>query len=542
MVAELVLSPAATLVDGLLPSQLSTIRKYSLLLVFCLAQLIDVFNNSALFSAIPTLITSLDMTESESTWIISAYQLTFASFLLISGRISDVYNPKAAFITGFSGLGLIAIGSGFVRSKIVLIVLRALSGMVASLTIPAALTLLVKIFPEPAEQARAIGIFGGCGAIGNVLGLIIGAIFIQYTSWSWVFWFIPTVALPISALSYFLIPPQYEDASGDEPKSSSEKLKNLDTLGVASLILLIFAVTSGSSSGWGSATVLAPLIISPFLLAGFFFYERAIPAAKAAIPPATWFLPNFAVLFAVALLPYFWWVTIFTIFTNLWQGVYGWQAIDSAVHFLPVGIVAFAASWTGSWAKRVSPKWIIMAGEGLMIIATILMAFASAREAYWPFVFPAFLLGSTGATLAYTHANIAIFQTSLAESDKMAGTVGAIFNGALQLGSAVGIAAVTSVESSVEKRSSRGIEGYQGRAAAFWFLLGVVIVETAAVLIFYRRDIAVVEDAERVEAKTGDGEAKCTSSEKTSFDGASPAREPAGEIVEELTEGSGFTP
>jgi MFS family permease len=85
MATEIILSPAATLVDGRLPpsSELSTLRKYSLLLVFCLAQLIDVFNNSALFSAIPTLITSLHMTESESTWIISAFQLTFASFLLV---------------------------------------------------------------------------------------------------------------------------------------------------------------------------------------------------------------------------------------------------------------------------------------------------------------------------------------------------------------------------------------------------------------------------------------------------------------------------
>ncbi|KAF7796427.1 hypothetical protein EIP86_007604 [Pleurotus ostreatoroseus] len=106
------------------------------------AQFLDAFNNSALFSAIPSLIRDLGFTEGESTWLISAFQLTFASFLLISGRISDVYNPKYAFIFGVSALGCISIGGGFVKDKITLIVLRALSG-------------IVNVFPESKEQARA---------------------------------------------------------------------------------------------------------------------------------------------------------------------------------------------------------------------------------------------------------------------------------------------------------------------------------------------------------------------------------------------------
>lgn len=91
------LSPAQTLVDGVAvqKSRLSTGRRYFLLLLFCLAQFLDAFNNSALFSALPELKETLNMNEGEATWLISAFQLTFASFLLISGRISDVYNPSA---------------------------------------------------------------------------------------------------------------------------------------------------------------------------------------------------------------------------------------------------------------------------------------------------------------------------------------------------------------------------------------------------------------------------------------------------------------
>ncbi|EIN11256.1 MFS general substrate transporter [Punctularia strigosozonata HHB-11173 SS5] len=501
------LSPSATLCDGNCDGttpkpnrQLSTARKYTLLILFCVAQLIDVFNNSAVISALPTIATDLRMSESESTWVVSAFQLTFASFLLVSGRISDVFNPKSAFIIGFVGLSALCIGAGFSHSKIVLIVLRALAGMIASLTIPAALALLVNVFPEPTEQARAIGIFGGSGAIGAVLGFIVGGIFVQFTTWPWIFWFLAIVSVVLAAVAYVLIPKQ-EPEHGAEKKSLLSSIANLDIIGVSvlttALILLIFAVTSGTSAGWSSARVLAPLILSPFLLAAFIYYETLIPAASAAIPPATWSLLNFGVLLAGALLPYFWWYTVVTVSTGLWQSVYGWDPIVTAVHFVPMTVVAFLCSFAGPLARRIDPKWLIFGGEAFLGVATILLALASARDAYWPFVFPALVVGSAGCIFAYMNINIAIFRVT---EPRMAGTIGAIFNGALQLGSAVGIAAATSVEAAVEKRSARnggpGYQGYEGRAAAYWFLLGVIAVQMIAVLVFYRRLPAVTADTE----------------------------------------------
>ncbi|TBU44577.1 MFS general substrate transporter [Dichomitus squalens] len=497
-----VLSPAQTLVDGRIPQRYSVARRYLLLIIFCLAQFLDAFNNSALFSAIPSLVISLDMNESESTWIISAFQLTFASFLLISGRISDIYNPKFAFIGGVSGLGIISIGAGFVSSKIPLIVLRALSGIAASMTIPSALTLLVNVFTEPAEQARAIGVFGGCGAVGNVLGLIIGAIFVQFASWSWVFWFVALVCMPIAMLCIFLIPKQ-EPRLDDPAIHTGARWKSLDITGVSiltiALILFIFGVTSGTTSGWGSPAVLVPLIISVFLVGGFFYFETTIPADRAAIPPRTWFLPNFLVLFFTALLPFFWWTTIFTVYTTVWQDVWKWSAISTAIHMIPIGVLSFSMSFTGPLSRMIDSKWIILFGEGLCIVATILFAFADSPERYWPYIFPAFVLGSAGAMLAYTHTNIAIFRTS---PSSMAGTVGAIFNGALQLGSAVGISAVGSIKSSVEDTHG-GPSSYAGCAAAYWFLLGVVGVEFVGLLVFYKPDIeGTTEDEVLQKSKT----------------------------------------
>ncbi|EMD35861.1 hypothetical protein CERSUDRAFT_53112, partial [Gelatoporia subvermispora B] len=308
------------------------------------------------------------------------------------------------------------------------------------------------------------------------------------------------IAMPVATGCTLLIPAQEKTLSEVEPQSA--RWKSLDIVGVsiltAALILFIFAITSGSTAGWASATVLAPLIISVFMVVGFFYYETLIPTDQAAVPPQTWFLPNFSVLFGTALLPYFWWTTLFTTYTELWQSVYEWSVISSAIHFIPIGVIAFAMSFTGTLSRIINPKWIILFAESMLIIATILLALADSPDKYWSYVFPAFILGSGGAMLAYSHTNIAIFRTSPAS---MAGTVGAIFNGALQLGSAVGIAAVGSIEASVEE-SLGDPTSYQGRAAAFWFLLGIVVVEFLAMLVFYstkKEGLAAEEDfAEKV--------------------------------------------
>ncbi|THG93065.1 hypothetical protein EW026_g8063, partial [Hermanssonia centrifuga] len=158
----------------------------------------------ALFSALPRIQEDLKMSDGETTWIISAFQLTFASFLLLSGRLSDLYNPKYTFVIATLGIGVLSVITGFLQSKIPFIICRALAGIMGAMTIPSALTLPVKLFPEPYEQSQAIGTFGGSGGIGNVLGLMIGAIFVKCASWRWIFWFLAILSIPIALRSAFL--------------------------------------------------------------------------------------------------------------------------------------------------------------------------------------------------------------------------------------------------------------------------------------------------------------------------------------------------
>ncbi|KAF8605943.1 MFS general substrate transporter [Ceratobasidium sp. AG-I] len=467
------------------------LRKYVLLAVFCLGQFLDTLNNSAMFPAIPAVSRDVGLTESDSVWLFAAYQATFASFLLISGRISDVYSPKPVFIIGTSFFGLISLGGGFANDKITLLILRALQGIGASLTIPSSLNLIVQMFPDPQEQSRAIGLFGAIGAIGNVLGTIIGAILVEYASWSWIFWLIALLAVPISISCVVLIP--------KTPRKLENKKSTFDFVGVflltASVILFVYALTSGSVEGWTSAGVLAPLFISVALAVSFFVWEAKIDEDSAALPPKLWFYKNFAVLFAVALMPYFWWVQIYLTFSSYWQDHLGWSSIIAGVKFLPLGIVAGPIMVNAGRIARIGePKWMILGGLTFALIATVLLPFsAKLHDRYWPLDFPAFIIGTAGTSLVFVLTNINIFRTTPA---RYAGTVGAVFNAALQLGSAIGSSATTSIQASIDARGPGDGSGFEGRSSALWFLFAFVGLEIIGVAVFFERSVEVSEDEE----------------------------------------------
>lgn len=146
-------------------------------------------------------------------------------------------------------------------------------------------------------------------------------------------------------------------------------------------------------------------------------------------------------------------------------------------------------------ATRFSTKRILLFASLLVIPATILLPFAGGRHRYWPIVFPALTIGTFGTTLLFNIAYIAMFKYT---PPSMAGTVGAIFNSALQIGSAVGLAIITSIETNVEKQTG-GPSQFDGRAEGYWFLVGIVCVEALVILFFLKEDAAPIEVDEALE-------------------------------------------
>jgi len=383
-----------------------------------------------------------------------------------------------------------------------LIVLRALTGFSAALTIPSAMSLVIHLFPEPNEQGRAVTAFLGSGALGSIFGLLIGGIFVQFVSWHWIFFFTSFVAIPISIVCILLIP-SIAAAKKNHLGSKIARAKKLDLIGVSLLtigfILFIFALTQGPNDGWASAGVLAPLIISIFLIAGFLYYETKIPADTAALPPRVWFYPNFGVLFGLSLYPYFWFTAIFFALTSFWQDVIHWSPLITAVHFLPCGfVVVIVMGVLGHLATKYRLKPLILIGGGCLLVANVLLPFADRASLYWPLCFVGFIFAGVGSVFINGSVSIAFFRYS---PPSEAGMIGAIFNSALQLGSAVGTAVTTSIQSGIDSKEPDPATSYKGRAAGMWFLLGVLVVEMVAVVFFFREEKPQTKDGELMSEK-----------------------------------------
>ncbi|KAG6864100.1 hypothetical protein C0991_012480 [Blastosporella zonata] len=483
-------------------SGLPNARKVVLLIFLCLAQFLDTFANSSLFAAIPPISVELGITNADSVWLISGYQLTFASLLLISGRLSDLYNPKYVFLSGAAAIAVFSLAAGFVRTQVPLIILRALMGVGAALTVPSALYLIIHLFPNPASQSKAVALFAASAALGNVIGLIIGALIVSFSSWPWVFYTFAIIGGVLVIVVTLLSPsPRRAHVSALD---KARRFKRLDLTGVflltSGLVLFIFGVTTGSVNGWNTARCLAPFIISLFLIAGFFIWEARLPEDMAAIPPSLWKLTNFGILVSSATMPFMWWGAVQLLFSWMWQNVYGWSPIIAALHFLPLGLLGFPMNLLSSLLQQKFPlKWVIFFGQFVAIAGSLLLPFGDSPQHYWRFVFPGFCLGTSGITIAFTTMNIAIFAATPPEK---AGVVGSIFNCFLQLGCAAGTAIITSIQTSVDKTHG-GPTVWNGRAAGLWFLFALLAIQTLCIMAFMHNTVPPKKlDAMVIEEKT----------------------------------------
>jgi len=243
------------------------------------------------------------------------------------------------------------------------------------------------------------------------------------------------------------------------------------------------------------------LVLSIVLAAFFAIWEFKIPESLAAVPPSIWKYENLAIFVTVGLQPFMWWAAVQLLFSWYYQMVFEWSTIKTAVHFLPLGLVSFPIMGVASVLQQNLPlKWVILVGEGLVLIGTALLPFADTAAKYWRFAFPGFVIGTAGMTITFATTNIALFATTPPE---VSGVVGAIFSCALQLGSAAGAAIVTSIQTSVQVNHG-GPLGFQGRSAGLWFLFAFAAAEFVAVLVFMKNTVPPMKKAK--EAKENNDE------------------------------------
>src|ERR671930_2556074 len=240
------------------------------LYVLCLASLMIVLDATIVNVALPSIKEDLEFSKTSLAWVVNAYLLTYGGFLLLGGRLGDLYGPRRLFLAGITLFTAASLVCGLSTSQGMLIAARSVQGLGGAVASAVSLSLMMTLFTEPAERAKAMGIFGFVAAGGGSIGVLLGGILTDVLDWHWIF----LVNLPIGAAVYLLSLRLLPAARG--PAAAGR----LDVAGavtvIAALMLAVYAIVNGNQSGWTSAQTVGLLAAAVALLAVFLGIEARV--------------------------------------------------------------------------------------------------------------------------------------------------------------------------------------------------------------------------------------------------------------------------
>src|SRR4051794_23084149 len=253
-------------------SNLDSRARWLALIVLCLGDLMIVLDTTIVNVALPSIRADLGFTQDSLAWVVNAYLLTFGGFLLLGGRLGDLYGHRRLFVAGIGLFTLASVGCRLGTSQGVLIAARTVQGLGGAVVSAVALSLMMTLFTEPADRAKAMGIFGFVASGGGSLGVLLGGIITDVLSWHWIFLVNVPVGILVVALTFRLVP----DSPGFAAKG------RLDIAGAvtitASLMLAVYAIVNGNQEGWTSAQTLGLLGAAAALLGVFLVIESNVSA------------------------------------------------------------------------------------------------------------------------------------------------------------------------------------------------------------------------------------------------------------------------
>src|SRR6266571_2001918 len=244
-------------------------RRWLVLVVAAVAQLMLVLDGTIANIALPSAQQALGFSNGDRQWVVTAYALSFGSLLLVGGRLGDMFSRKWVFITGLVGFAIASAIGGAAGSFLILVAARALQGAFGAVLAPAALGTLVSTFRDPRERGRAFGVFGSVAAGGSAVGLILGGVLTEYLSWRWCLYInLVFAAIAVGgALAYIR-----GGRSANRPRMDWPGA----VLACTGLFAIVFGFSHAETAGWTAGLTLGCLIGGVVLLAGFIFAERRL--------------------------------------------------------------------------------------------------------------------------------------------------------------------------------------------------------------------------------------------------------------------------
>ncbi|MDN7856833.1 DHA2 family efflux MFS transporter permease subunit [Burkholderia cepacia] len=411
-------------------------KRWYALIVLCLGVLMIVLDSTIVNVALPSISTDLHFTETALVWVVNAYLLTFGGCLLLGGRLGDLYGQRRMFLAGLVVFTLASLACGLAQSQTMLIAARAVQGFGGAVVSAVSLSLIMNLFTEPGERARAMGVYGFVCAGGGSIGVLLGGLLTSSLSWHWIFLVNLPIGIAVYAMCVALLPRLRAPAG----------TARLDVAGAvtvtASLMLAVYGIVGGNEAGWLSTQTVVLIGAAVALLALFITIE-----ARAAHPlmPLTLFaarnvaLANvIGVLWAAAMFAWFFLSALYM------QRVLGYGPLQVGLAFLPANLImaAFSLGLSARIVMRFGIRGPIAAGLLIAACGLALFSRAPVDGGFAWHVLPGMTLLGIGAGVAFNPMLLA----AMSDVDPAdSGLASGIVNTAFMMGGALGLAVLASL-------------------------------------------------------------------------------------------------
>ena len=344
------------------------------LIVLCLGTLMIVLDSTIVNVALPSIRADLRFSQTSLAWVVNAYMLTFGGFLLLGGRLGDLFGHRRLFVLGITLFTLASLCCGLAQSQGFLVTARAVQGVGGAIASAVALSLMMSMFIEPGERAKAMGVFGFVASGGGSIGVFVGGVLTNSLNWHWIFLVNLPIGVAVVALSMILLP----------GRRAGRTTARLDVAGAATvtsaLMIAVYAIVNGNEAGWTSTVTIARLTGAAALLTLFVLIEARVSSPL--MPIALLRMRNLATANAVGILwaaAMFGWFFVSALYLQL---VLGYSPLAVGLAFLPGNLVM------GALSVGVSAKLVMRFGikpplrTGLLLAAARLVA-VRARPGRW---------------------------------------------------------------------------------------------------------------------------------------------------------------
>ncbi|MGE5288681.1 MAG: MFS transporter [Micromonosporaceae bacterium] len=406
------------------------------LAVLCAATLMVILDGTIVTVALPSIQGGLRFSPPDLTWVMNAYMIAFGSLLLFAGRLGDLIGRKRMFIAGLAVFTAASLACGLSSAPNMLIAARFAQGAGGAMVSAVSLGMIVTLYSEPAERARAIAAFSFVGAAGASIGLVIGGVLTEALSWHWIFF----VNLPIGLLAGLPAVRVLEPDLGIGLRAGADGLGAF--LVTAGLMLTVYATVQTSRYGWGSAYTLGFAFTAVGLLAAF--TVRQATAATPLLPLRIFSARNVLGANLVQLMVIAAAFGFQVLITLYGQRVLGYGPAGSGMALLPTAVVIGTVSlgFSARLSSRFGERAVLVTGLTMIVVALALLTRSPAHGSYVAHLLPALLLFGAGGGLTLP-ALATLAMSGATPSD--AGLASGLFNTTQQVGGALGVAVLSTL-------------------------------------------------------------------------------------------------